>query len=112
MKNKSSLVLMELLVMVLVFAFSAALCLSLFAASHRISRETLYREEGARLAQNAAELLKNGESLSQLDPGDYTLTIEEVPSPAPGWLKQVRILVAYGQETVFTLETGWQEAAP
>ena len=40
MKNRTSLVLMEQLVMVLVFALAAAVCLTVFAEADRISRET------------------------------------------------------------------------
>ena len=58
MKSKAPLVLMEQLVMVLVFALSAAVCLQVFALSGRLSRTCEARDRAAVMAQNAAETLK------------------------------------------------------
>lgn len=58
MRNRTSLVLMEQLIMVLVFALAAALCLQVFVRADRISRETGRRDLAVSLAQNAAETLK------------------------------------------------------
>ena len=43
MKNRTSLLLMEQLVMVLVFAIAAAVCLRLFGAAWQINRQTELR---------------------------------------------------------------------
>lgn len=126
MKNRTSLTLMEQLVMVLVFALAASLCLSIFARADRISRETLRRDEAVLLAQNGAEVLKscagNLDNAAQLlrgettekgllaASGDFFLEIELVDSGVPG-LGQARIWVYWEDEQIFFLETGWQEVA-
>ncbi len=112
MKHKTSLLLMEQLIMVLIFALAAALCLNLLAKSREISLETARREEAAFLAQNAAELLKTGGDPNTLDMGDLTLTIDELPSPVPGYLTTAAITVSFEGEHVFYLEAGWQEGSP
>ena len=58
MKSKAPLMLMEQLIMVLVFALAAAVCLQVFALSGRISRACEARDRAAVAAQNAAETLK------------------------------------------------------
>lgn len=58
MKSKAPLVLMEQLVMVLVFALSAAVCLQVFALSGGLSRTCEARDRAVVIAQNAAETLK------------------------------------------------------
>ena len=58
MKSKAPLMLMEQLVMVLVFALAAAVCLQVFALSGRISRVCEARDRAAVVAQSAAETLK------------------------------------------------------
>ena len=60
MKSKAPLALMEQMIMVLVFALAAALCLRTFALSDRLSRECELRDGGVLLAQNAAEVCKAG----------------------------------------------------
>lgn len=58
MKSKAPLSLMEQLVMLLVFALAAALCLQIFVFSGQISRECETRDRAVAVAQNAAETLK------------------------------------------------------
>ena len=60
MRSKTPLALMEQVVMVLVFALAAALCLRAFALSDRLSREGELRDGAVLLAQNAAEVCKAG----------------------------------------------------
>jgi len=59
MRSKAPLALMEQLIMVLVFALAAALCLQMFALSDRISREKEDQDRMVLLAQNAAEVIKH-----------------------------------------------------
>lgn len=108
MRSKEPLVLMEQLIMVLVFALAAALCLSVFAGSHRLSREAERKWEAALLAENAAQLLKAGEDPACLDTGELTLEVIALPSAVPGYLEQAQIRVSFREETVYTLRTGWQ----
>ena len=69
MKDKTPLLLMEQLMMILVFALAAAVCLKAFALSHELSRESEARDRAVTVAQNAAELMKNhgGEAESALE---------------------------------------------
>lgn len=124
MKNRTSLVLMEQLVMVLVFALAAALCLTVFVEADQISRETMHRDEAVLLAQNGAEVLKscsgdvekaaailggsptvNGLSMES---GGYFGQITVVDSGVPG-LGQAHIHIYLEDDLIFTLQTAWQE---
>lgn len=60
MKSKAPLAMMEQIVMVLVFALAAALCLQTFVLSGKISKTTQAKNRAVTEVQNAAELLKNG----------------------------------------------------
>lgn len=56
MKKKASLALIEQVIMILVFAMAAALCLQAFALADRLSRKNEDRDRAVVLAQNAAEV--------------------------------------------------------
>ena len=58
MKSKAPLVMMEQMVMILVFALAAALCLQAFVLSDSISRENQRRDRAVLLCQNLAEECK------------------------------------------------------
>ena len=58
MRSKAPLVLMEQLVMVLVFALAAALCVQVFVLSDQTSRSHEARDRAVVAAQNAAEQLE------------------------------------------------------
>ena len=58
MRTKSPLALMEQLVMVLVFALAAALCLQVFVLADKTSRHNADVDNAVLLAQNTAETLK------------------------------------------------------
>ncbi len=58
MRNRNSLVLMEQLIMVLMFALASAMCLQVFVRADEISKETGQRDRAVSLVQNCAELLK------------------------------------------------------
>lgn len=58
MTKKSVLQLMELLIMVLVFALSACICVRCFVHADRLSRQQEQKTQAMLVAQNAAELLK------------------------------------------------------
>ena len=62
MRSKTPLALMEQLVMVLVFALAAAICLQVFALSDRLSRKHEAVSQAALQSQNTAELLKSSGS--------------------------------------------------
>ena len=124
MKNRTSLVLMEQLVMVLVFALAAALCLNIFVKADQISRETARRDEAILMAQNSAQVLKacagDAEKAARLLGGQvtdtglfvvkdgYTETVTFERSEIPG-LGLARIDIYLEEELLFSLQTGWQE---
>lgn len=58
MRSKAPLVLMEQMVMLLVFALAAALCLQAFVKSDEMSRRSEARDRAVVEAQNAAELIR------------------------------------------------------
>lgn len=115
MKHKTSLLLMEQLVMILVFALAAALCLQAFAQAKTISEETSRRDQAVTMAQNAAEILKasggDTEALDALSGNGFFLSVIRQPQELPG-LAQAEIQVLYGETVLFSLETGWQEVLP
>lgn len=109
MKSRAYLVLIEQLLMVLVFALAAALCLQGFAKAGEIAAQTARRDEAVLIAQNAAELLKAGKSPEVLsENSDLTLRIREKATGIPG-LCQAEITVMYEEAVLFSLTTGWQE---
>ena len=59
MRSKAPLALMEQLIMVLVFALAAVLCLRAFVWSDQRSRQDETRDQAVLCAQNAAETLRH-----------------------------------------------------
>lgn len=74
MRRKAPLSLMELMVMIAVFALAAALCLQAFVKSDRISHRMEARDRAAILCQSAAECVR-------LYDGDLPLALEKVAGP-------------------------------
>ena len=60
MRNKSTLVLIEQIVMVLVFLLAATVCVRMFVLSETLSRRNEATDRAVLKVQNAAELLKYG----------------------------------------------------
>ena len=59
MKRKAPLSMMELMVMIAVFALAAALCLQAFVKSDQLSRRVEARDRAAVLCQSVAEALRH-----------------------------------------------------
>ena len=59
MRSKAPLVLMEQMIMLLVFALAAALCLQAFVKSDGISRRNEARDRAVTLAQTVAETIRH-----------------------------------------------------
>lgn len=89
MKNKAPLALMEQLIMLLVFALAAALCLQVFALSGRVSRRCEAQAFAATAVQNVAETVKHNR-------GDL--------SPFTGDSAAEQALIGFDEQ--------WQETAP
>lgn len=115
MKHKASLLLMEQLVMILVFALAAALCLQIFVKAEAISAETACRDQAVVLARNTAELLKATAGDTQAAEGfsgnGYRVEVISLPSTQPG-LACAEIEVYFEEKQLFSLKTGWQEVQP
>lgn len=58
MKSKAPLALMELILMVLVFALAAGLCLQIFVFAGQVSRYCEAKDRAVLVVQNAAEVWK------------------------------------------------------
>ena len=79
MHKKTTLSMMELLMMVLVFSLCAALSMQAFATSHRISQDQNLRESAAILAQNEAESIKAQGGITEAYTREENgFTIEEI----------------------------------
>lgn len=137
MKSKIPLLLMEQIVMLLVFALAAALCLQAFVLSDRISAESRNRDRAATLVQEAAETVRHCGSVSgaagildaeyadgalclyfdeSWQPGGtgYILTAEEIPGGLPG-LGRARVWVepcTGSDKALFEVTVAWQEPLP
>lgn len=128
MKSRASLVLMEQLIMILVFALTAALCLQVFVRADDISRETALQDQAVVLAQNGAETLKAcqgdmAEAVRLLggEAGGNKVTVqyeemhmemERTPAEIPGLgCAEIRIVETESGETLFSLTVAWQEVS-
>lgn len=136
MRSKAPLALMEQMVMLLVFALAATLCLQAFSKSDEISKRVETRDRAVMLCQSVAEVIRNdggepAEALShaaqkleyQYDQGllwaeydenwssgaegVYRLTAEGVPTETAG-LYAARVAVESEGETLFALTVAWQ----
>lgn len=77
MRSKAPLALMEQMVMILVFALAAALCLQAFVQSDQQSRRMEARDRAVTLCQSAAEIIRsNG--------GNLEAALREVAETEPG----------------------------
>lgn len=128
MKNRAALVLMEQLVVVLVFALAAALCLLAFAHSHRISTETELRDRAVDLAVTGCETVKacrgdleaaekalggqlrEGILLVNRQDLQMEIRISDAGIPLLGQA-EVRILRNHTGECVYSLTVSWQEVS-
>ena len=136
MRARPPLALMEQLVMALVFALAAALCVQAFALSSRISRTGAARDRAVIEAQNAAERCKaegfdaarlegqltgrteqgvvyahydeNWETVGYLAEYAYCLQVQNVPAQPGIGKEEVRVSTADG-EILSELFVAWQE---
>lgn len=138
MRSKAPLAMMEQIVMLLVFALAAALCLRAFVTSDELSRDSEARDRAAVLCQNAAEAVRGaggdlekaaerlgaahteeGGALSIRYNGDwtssdssdwtYSLWIRPVDSGVDGLGKASVSVTGEDGGTLFELNIAWQE---
>ena len=118
MKNKASLPLMEQLIMILVFAMTAALCLQGFSAANKMSQRQEQMSRAVVLAQNAAETLKGtgGDyravaAISDASSADgYHLTVTPIETADP-LLGSACVQVFFEEELIFEISVAWQEVS-
>lgn len=96
-RDRTSLLLMEQLVMLLVFALAAALCLQAFVTANRRSRTMADRDKAAVLCQSVAETLKH-------KTGDIPATLEDTTGGDVCQREGFGYFVSYGE--------GWSEFIP
>lgn len=137
MKSRAPLVLMEQLVMILVFALAAALCLQVFVLADRVSARNEQTDRAVLACQNTAETLKaagwersaallggtfsrgvlsvyydeNWAQTEQEESCVWLLQAEELPTDLPG-LCQARVRVSPADDAaapLFELTVAWQE---
>ncbi len=145
MRSKAPLALMEQMVMIVVFALAAALCLQAFVRSDALSRGGEARDRAVLLAQSVAEAVQHsggdldsavaaatgvqtGESCARLfwsveygedwtpveGGGTYRLTVRPLETDVAGLGRasiQVSAVTGGEEETLFALETAWQEVS-
>lgn len=99
MKSKAPLAMMEQLVMVLVFALAAALCLRAFLWSDSHSRQNAARDRACLEAQNAAELIKHTD-------GDTAEKLSAAAEALGGSYAQGLLWVDYHEDWTPTTEDG------
>lgn len=137
MKSRTPLVLMEQMVMLLVFALAAALCLQVFVRSDNISKDEQSLCRAAFLCQSSAEVIRScggdtdsalAEAAEKLDcrfeNGVLSMELDEEWNPVSGGgcrlraagvpcetagLNTVLVTAERGGETVFEIEVAWQE---
>lgn len=136
MRSKAPLALMEQMVMLLVFALAATLCLQAFSKSDEISKRVEVRDRAVTLCQSVAEVIRNDggepadalsdaaqalgyqydqgllwaeydENWSSSAAGVYRLTAQAVPTEISG-LYAARVAVETEGETLFELTVAWQ----
>lgn len=137
MRSKTPLVLMEQMIMLLVFALAAALCLQAFVKSDQLSQASEAQDRALQAAQNAAEVVRacggdmeraaslleaqhhDGDSLQidydaswrlAEDTMRYTLGVALQTGSVPG-LGQAQIWVRdeSGEEELLRFDVAWQK---
>lgn len=89
-RSKAPLAMMEQMVMLLVFALAAALCLQAFVKSDELSQRSQRRDEAVTAAQSAAEIVRHCQG--DLDRSAALLGAERHGGDSDG------LLVAYDQD--------------
>lgn len=123
MRNRATLALIELCVMLLVLALAAALCLRSFVWADTRSRENAIWDAALADMQSAAEVLKSCGSYEQAAatlggsfdggvwqiPGEtYTVRVTAQETKYPG-LAQARVEAVYDRQVIISFTVSWQE---
>jgi len=124
MRSKAPLAMLEQLVMLLVFALAAALCLQAFVLADEISADSARQDRAVLEVQKAAEIVKHcrgdwalaadllqadrSGSTLQLDAEDGVLTV--TPAEAPTALLHAADIAMYSHDgsLIFDVQVVWQ----
>ena len=98
MRSKAPLALLEQLVMLLVFALAAALCVRAFALAEQNSKWNEARDRAVLETQNAAEILKHRGQAG----GTMEETLREAAEVLGGYVDQGVLYVYYDEEWKIT----------
>ena len=112
MRSKTPLFLLEITVLLLVFAVAAVLCLQTFLLTDRESAENLRQDAALIALQNAAEQVKSsGCPAAETVPLENSLEVRLTPveSGVPG-LGKAHIAVFLQEECLIECFVCWQEA--
>lgn len=90
-RSKTSLLLMEQLVTLLVFALAAAVCLQVFVKADSLSREMEARDKAAVICQNAAETIQHRG-------GDLEAALTQMSGAPAGWRDGFGYFESYGAD--------------
>lgn len=135
MKSRATLSMMELLLMICVFAVAAAVCMRIFAYADSLSREKKTRDFAVTQVENAAQAVKHSggdfaraaallelsgsgegfeeafsEALEPAPEGTYRLTARSAEAEDP-LLGAAEITFAGPEGEIFGVTVYWQEAA-
>ena len=127
MKSKTPLTLLELLVMILIFSITAALCVQVFVTADRWSRENALRDQAILSVQTVAERVKvmegelpeenwtilfdaEGQPVAKSEEAVYDVTVEKTSSGHPLLGTAVVKATAFNEnEELFRITVAWQE---
>ena len=136
-KSKAPLNLMEQVVMILIFAFAAALCVQAFVLADTMSKEAYARDKAAMISQTMAETVKSqhgdmekaavllGEMAEATQEGlfmfydsaweatdkasaKYIICMEVKEADDYISKGEINVLAAEEEEIIFTLPVSWQ----
>ena len=118
MRNKTSLTLIELLIMLFVFIFAIALCLGIFVKADEMTEKSEARDRAVIIAKNAAELIeeslgdtKKAEDILSAYAKEKGLLLEIIKNEPESHLGTAKINVKYEEELIFSLDAAWQEVS-
>ena len=127
MKSRSTLLLMEQVIMVMFFAIAAILCIQIFVYAHRTSIKNAQRTEASVVVQSVAEELKcsggDYEAISRLHGGNWDGTALEIKDEnaeyivcvtpledSNPYMDKAEVKAVAGEDILVAIQVGWQEA--
>lgn len=126
MKNKASLTLIEQVIMLLVLAVAAAVCLQIFVSAAAMAKRSALQDRALQQAQSCGEVLKSTagdmeeaalilggtvkEGVLQLNAEGVTVMAEKTPGKNP-LLGEAAVSVYSNDTQLYIFNVYWQEVA-